>query len=57
MSERKKRGRKILGLAAIGALVAWFARKKANKQPEGTWRDIAAPSDSFAKERSGSHTN
>lgn len=52
MAEKKKRKRlrKLLGLAAIGALVTWIVQRKKGESPEaeGTWRDFTPPEEEQA---------
>lgn len=46
MPKRKK----ILGLAALGALVAWLmGRRKRSAPPEGEWRSASAFDDEGAR--------
>lgn len=42
MAKKKGRKRKILGIAALGALAAWIVgKRKSSSAPEGVWKDEA----------------
>jgi hypothetical protein len=40
---KKRRGRNLIRLAALGAIVAWFVqRNQKGGKPEGSWRDLGS---------------
>jgi hypothetical protein len=40
---KRSTGKKLLRLAALGAIVAWFVQKRQKDgKPEGSWRDLSS---------------